>query len=140
MSVSLELVKSLDTPQKMFDHVAKHLFEQGKPAVVEVAANGTHCRYRTAKGDMCAAGCVIPDSYYNTVFEGDNISAVLVFSKMRELLGDFRTLLQDLQVMHDGMQRDVPFNTFDLYEGFVKVALKNSLSLDFVRTLKVKEV
>lgn len=82
--------------QQIFDTVATHLLDQGKPAL---DAEG-FCRYRTESGLMCAVGCLIPDEKYTPKIEGipvGNIPHALPFPTDPELL-DFLT---DLQGYHD---------------------------------------
>jgi hypothetical protein len=59
------------TKQQTFNRIAKHLLTQ-----LEVASNGSMCRYRTDNGLMCAVGSLIPDDEYNEEMEGDAVSHI----------------------------------------------------------------
>jgi hypothetical protein len=54
------------TAQGMFDTVARHLFEQGGPAL----DGGGSCVYRGYDNRRCAIGCLIPDDRYEGSMEG----------------------------------------------------------------------
>ena len=125
--VTIEFVKSLDTPQKMFDHIVSHLVKQGKPSVHIDNKGRRACMYRSPDGCMCAAGAVIPDEYYLESFEGWNISNPLGYGKVRDLLGDYRVLLTDLQHVHDRYLRDDVFSMSSLQHNLESVSEKHNL-------------
>lgn len=57
------------TLQDIFNKVATHLIEQGKPAATELGI----CKYRTNTGLRCAAGCLIPDELYDNKIENHSV-------------------------------------------------------------------
>lgn len=95
------------TAQQIFDKVAKHLFAQGERAVSE---SGT-CEYRSAGGNKCAVGVLIPYDVYDPKMEGDNIDGVWHFDGVEDLFApDTRYLLSSLQVIHDDLGSEVDGN------------------------------
>lgn len=101
------------TPQEIFDTVARHLLTQNKRATngdspMDNAA--TWCRYRTPDGLRCAGGCLIPDDRYEEAFEGlgwcapgpvSRSPAVWArFKALREEIGH-EVLIGSLQGIHD---------------------------------------
>lgn len=65
MTKVLEVTETT-TNQEIFDHVATHLITQGQQSKAEGSSS---CLYRAPLGLMCAAGCVIPDSVYDSNLE-----------------------------------------------------------------------
>lgn len=83
--------------QEAFDKVLNHLRQQGRAAVNSKG----ECVYRAPNGDMCAAGCLIPDKMYKEAFEGNDAYEIDVFSE------EIEDLVEILQSAHDGwLQRD----------------------------------
>ena len=88
--------------QEIFDKVAKHLLDQGRPAM-----SGTACAYRGEHHTMCAVGCLIKDEFYDRGLEGKNccaavVSSALIASGVMEHREDKVMLLLDrLQRIHD---------------------------------------
>lgn len=59
------------------EKIEQHLIKQKARAVERVptehpalGAQASRCQYRTSEGQMCAAGCVIPDEKYDPKMEG----------------------------------------------------------------------
>lgn len=48
--------RGIMTNQEIFDKVVRHLVAQGKPAFEDES-----CKYLTASGEKCAAGCLLPE-------------------------------------------------------------------------------
>lgn len=93
------------TKQELFNYVASFLLKQGRRSV---GACSSGCVYRGPNGLMCAAGCVIPDEFYDPSMEGEDIHTV--FKERRKTKGQERfwialekhhALLSDLQEVHD---------------------------------------
>jgi hypothetical protein len=88
--------------QEVFDTVAEHLMKQGRRAFDD---NRGECRYRAPNGDMCAVGCLIPDSLYNEYeMEGENASEMIESSPELRSLFDkdiSLNLIDGLQAAHD---------------------------------------
>jgi len=82
------------TPQEIFDTVAKHLFEQGKPAL---SSSGGMCVYRGKNGLKCAAGILIPDEMYNDDMEGRTIEETFLPDNLHKSVD----LIMELQEIHD---------------------------------------
>lgn len=59
--------------QEIFDKAARHIKEQGAPAV----NSKNHCKYRDDEGRACAIGAFIPDDKYNSLLEGQAIAMIL---------------------------------------------------------------
>ena len=86
--------------QEIFDKVNEHFFQQEVPATDEL---GT-CSYRTAEGNKCAVGVLIPDNEYTPSMERETVAGIVtlvpslqsVASDSKELL-----LLRRLQRIHD---------------------------------------
>ncbi len=99
MSIIKEVPKDW-SEQQIFDFVAAHLFEQGKPS-----SNEEYCLYRTKEGLACAIGCLIPDSFYDKQFEGFSIEGETFFKSANPELLAFvlpnQRLLKMLQTAHD---------------------------------------
>ncbi len=96
------------TPQSIFDKVATHLFEQGRPAL-----NGNSCAYRGEEGRVCAIGCLITDEQYDRRMESKAGYAVLRDHPLQDLR-PFDELLDELQVVHDRPAHRNEDGTFDL--------------------------
>lgn len=101
------------TEQKIFD---KTLFFLRRQGVASMDADGFRCRYRGAKGRMCAAGCQIPDAEYAKHYraesadgEGERVNSledkgVVLNTRFFASLGfdeNQRVLLQMMQSAHD---------------------------------------
>ncbi len=100
------------TNRELFDRVAKHLREQGKPSLMtaidhegeEFVTN--NCAYRGAEGTMCAVGCLISDDHYSDCLENKTVLSNGVLEAVRSSLGSDLTtenenLLVELQELHD---------------------------------------
>jgi len=111
MELSLNLITHLTpktTSQELFDYIASFLLKQGKQS--RTPGGGGSCVYRGPNGLMCAAGCVIPDEFYDPRMEGEDINAVLEGKlqtkgpqrRFWKALGKHEGLLAELQAIHDG--------------------------------------
>ncbi len=118
------------TKQEIFPKVVTHLRKQGQRAV----ADG-HCKYRTSDGLSCAVGCLIPDELYTFNIEGASVTAAIsgFTEKNNRLLGEIlrslgigrehRTLLSDLQNLHDGSY------VLHWESGFLRIADAHGLTI-----------
>jgi hypothetical protein len=109
MELSLNLITHLTpktTKQELFDYVASFLLKQGKRSFT-----GGGCMYRGDNGLMCAAGCVIPDEFYDPVMEGNDINSVVSIRRKTKgpqqrfwkTLEKHLGLLSELQEVHDNL-------------------------------------
>ncbi len=85
--------------QETFDTVARHLITQGVPARDQFG-----CRYKTTDGLLCAVGCLIPATEYNSTMEGQGLDHVRAHSPSVALHDQL--LLMDLQLLHDTSEID----------------------------------
>jgi hypothetical protein len=60
-----------ETEQEVFDKVAMHLLSQNERCGTKEDDGVFQCKYRF-NGMSCAAGCLIPDEYYNELMENKN--------------------------------------------------------------------
>lgn len=56
--------------------IEQHLIQQKRRAGVMGEDGEFRCKYRTPTGDMCAAGCLIPDDKYQETMEGSGATYV----------------------------------------------------------------
>jgi len=103
-----DYIKTLDTKEKIFNHVARHLRSQGKRSLIN--PNIDACGYRGDKNTMCAVGCVISDDEYDPLFESRDAHVVLASIPR---LAPFSRMLWDLQVIHDDP------SSWDPVKGFI---------------------
>jgi hypothetical protein len=82
------------TAQEVFDQVASHLLTQKNKSQDEELS----CRYRGNGGTSCAAGCLISDSEYNEIMEGQTWQT-LVYNKRAPDAHMY--LIDELQATHD---------------------------------------
>lgn len=61
--MTVRKLTKVQTIEKTFDRIAKHLINQRVPA------RDSYCVYRSADKKMCAIGCVIPDVLYTSALE-----------------------------------------------------------------------
>lgn len=92
-----------ETDRELFEHVKRHLLRQGKQSI-----DGTTCMYRGDNGTSCAAGCLIPDRVFDTLYmpECNYISGLSYrFEQLRPYVGDPGSkrlwLVERLQGVHD---------------------------------------
>ena len=62
------------TPRQVFDKVKAHLLKQNEKATSS-REDYAGCAYRSADGLSCAVGCLIPDSLYDPVIEGQSVES-----------------------------------------------------------------
>jgi hypothetical protein len=82
------------TAQEVFDQVASHLLTQKSKSQDDELS----CRYRGNDGTSCAAGCLISDSEYNEIMEGQTWQT-LVYNKRAPDAHMY--LIAELQAAHD---------------------------------------
>jgi hypothetical protein len=70
----------ISSHQDALDRVVQHFLVDGNPACYVKIGHRVECRYRL-KDNGCAAGCLIPDEYYDPAFEGQSIIRILQNSK-----------------------------------------------------------
>ena len=92
-------------PQEIFDHVAKHLYTQGRksmaPSIGSPDNSAAFCAYRSKDNLSCAIGCLIPDHLYSPALESHIIYDLVL---KQELFVEWRPIfsfLADLQKVHD---------------------------------------
>ncbi len=95
--------------QELFNKVATHLIQQGKPAaeITDSEATGKQvaCFYRGPEGTKCAVGCLISDEVYTEELEGFGSKNMYVQQALKQsgvnLDDDSLALLSQLQTVHD---------------------------------------
>lgn len=85
------------TEQQVFDFVTKKVIEQGEPSI---NVKKDSCRYRHGKL-KCAAGHLIPDDCYKSLWDVKNPSWEKLVSD-GEVSDAHWLLIRDLQAAHDG--------------------------------------
>lgn len=133
-------MKNLETKQKIFDKVVKHLFKQK-----ECAINGNVCEYKTADGLKCAVGCLIQ---YNKLYKfnpngnvNDLCGHLKYYSEiypnntyvkdLHKLIYNKNKLLLALQECHDTETNR------DIHNSFILSNLKKTL-IGCARVFKIK--
>ena len=111
------------TSQQVFNHVVKHLREQGAKCMVS-----RNCRYRDwESGRACAVGCLIPEEVYQDDMEHCGVDVLVEYAdidpRLRSVLEQHVNLLRDLQKIHDEDLVD------DWEESFAVVAEKYNLEM-----------
>lgn len=97
------------TKQEIFDKVVTHLLTQKvKAAVFDPETGAEACRYRDDCGNKCAVGCLIPDDLYSNAMESLGVGTLLDrYPSLESVLpSEYRTMLWDLQQVHDGHEPD----------------------------------
>lgn len=89
--------------QQTFDRVARHLLRQGRPSVTAPLGEPRSPAYRGDDGCMCSAGCLIPNEMYSPEMEGRSVSDDQPAGEAIAALGHDLELVQQLQLLHDGM-------------------------------------
>lgn len=94
-------MSSIDT-QELFNRVSTHLLSMTQQSRLDSIG----CAYRTADGNRCAVGCLIPDRLYEEEFEGFPVDKLLYYKGATNVLGfdvtdRQRLLLTKLQEIHD---------------------------------------
>ncbi len=82
--------------QEVFDYVVGFLRKQNAKSIDGVK----ECRYRNDSGLACAAGCIVPDSDYDSAWEGKNLYCSFVGDYFRDR-GFDTGLISRLQTVHD---------------------------------------
>ncbi|BAG41470.1 hypothetical protein [Ralstonia phage phiRSL1] len=104
------------TKQQVFDRVVAFLVLQGKQSR-GTESGVPYCMYRGTSKSMCAAGCLLPDAFYDRkAQEGVDFYGVLRRIERSTIPGardwvkmvlPFRDLIQKLQEAHDAFNRKV---------------------------------
>lgn len=95
------------TAQRVFDHVAKHLFKQARPSSRSKfkQTDSMFCLYRGPNGMACAAGCLMTDDEYDLDMEQIDILGVIENPTWEYLkkgaIGKHTSLVRRLQQIHD---------------------------------------
>jgi hypothetical protein len=114
-----KLIHALDkntTKQQVFDYITAFLLKQGRQALD--SDKTTYCKLRGAGGTMCAAGCILPDSLYDSQLEGLSFDEVVEYVTDDDLHGEaarpwvqliapFESMICDLQETHDEWDDDL---------------------------------
>lgn len=91
----------------MFEKVKTHLLSMTERSRHKDFVGGSvGCAYRTADGNRCAVGCLIPDELYKEEFETFSVEGLLTNFPSQEVFGFYVTynqgkLLRELQIIHD---------------------------------------
>lgn len=90
------------TAQELFDHVARHLFEQGTQSY---SADKRVCVYRERDHTMaCAVGCLITEEEYRPEMDSlddSTVNGLIDYELLPDRLVPHADLLLDLQGDHD---------------------------------------
>lgn len=96
--------------QHVFDFVSRHLLTQNAKSV-NPNGSGNSCMYLSlCKGMRCAVGCLIHPIEYRSYFEGKgsgNVSGHLLTMEQLSETREERTLLRELQLLHDCPEKPV---------------------------------
>lgn len=135
--------------QEVFDHVARHLFAQGRPAKDKRGG----CAYRGKRGTACAVGCLIRDDEYVPAMDSEEMLSHLPGYKswsgtsviglgnaglLPERLKTHVPLLSELQDVHDSQVRLTERGRFSrpsLRECLQTVATEYGLDASILKTL-----
>jgi hypothetical protein len=129
------------TKQGMFDTVTRHLFTQGRPALMpedmdrpdgmSTGMTPGSCMYRGPQETKCAVGCLIPDEKYKVELENISASDTRILAAVGADDYALLELMSDLQHVHDsGTHRneDDSFELKSLAQNLRRVATTHSLS------------
>jgi hypothetical protein len=116
--------EKLDTKQKIFDYVAKKLYDQG---CTSLSVNG-RCAYRGFNETKCAVGHLIPSNLYNRIMEGPLylLKQATKSKRLKLFLDSNYDFLHDLQKVHDFIKPSYPFHP-QLLQNLSNVAIKYKL-------------
>jgi hypothetical protein len=90
---------NFNSAQEIYDYVCDFLIKQGKQSLLPV--KGLKCAYRGPDGTKCAAGCIIPDDYYDPYMEKKSIHEVADRFPLPEYIRKNMDLINSLQKCHD---------------------------------------
>jgi len=118
------------TKQQMFDFMVNHLRSQGKPSVDTLDQScESPCMYRGSNGLMCAIGCMIPDSLYNSHLEGESVSMYLRVVGVSREAGTRSFLSMAQPYLHEDLSGELPEDFLtSLEENAIKLADEYSLT------------
>ena len=112
--------------QEVFDTVATHLMNQGRRAFDPVRSE---CRYRAPNGDMCAVGCLIPDSLYDEYrMEGENAAELILDTPELRSLFDENINLQLFDSLQEAHDHDMLLSMDAWVSSMRSIAVKYGLS------------
>ena len=118
------------TQQQMFDFMVNHLRSQGKPSVNTLDQSCEPlCMYRGSNGLMCAIGCMIPDSLYDSDLEGESVSMYLRVVGVSREAGTRSFLSMAQPYLHDDLSGELP-------EDFLTLLEENAINLAEVYKLE----
>lgn len=93
---------SKELAQRLYDMSVEGVIRQGRRSH---SPQKRACMYRGPDGLKCAVGHVIPDEYYNSLFEGCKFSGTRVQTVLVQIYGkgmyDVSGMLSRLQTAHD---------------------------------------
>jgi len=87
--------------QEVFDHVIKHLVQQGQRCYHLNHNHHDICLYRSPEGLSCAVGCLMSDEEYHPDMEGADVRNLIRRFDQIKWMDDYLPLLGDLQDLHD---------------------------------------
>ena len=120
------MIKIPDTLQEVFDIVSTHLLKQVKRSMGKVLKIETEtCAYRGKNEMKCAAGALIPDDQYKSVFEGSFWEDL---ARMEFVEPKFVEEISELQSIHDENHND---DVDYLKTKLVKFAETHNLQINF---------
>lgn len=97
----------METNQRIFNKVAKHLLTQGTRSMgYSAKADRNICRYRNADGMKCAVGCLIKAKVYREELEYKGVEEDIIQQALEDSGYDMsenstQSLLDKLQEIHD---------------------------------------
>jgi len=92
--------------QELYDYIVEAIVKQGRPSV----GDNDRCLYRGPDGLKCAAGHVIPDSFYSEFIEEDTgVLQLRLKGRLPKSLVPRVDLICDLQVAHDAASNYADF-------------------------------
>lgn len=137
--------------QEIFNTVATHLFNQGRPAarIMRDKDGKEHagaCLYRTDDGLKCAVGVMIPDDIYRISMENRSVKGILESSSFNLPVSIFNdqniALLQALQLLHDNYtedESDTWGSTDRMKAAFASLAFQFNLNPSVLDNLKFSD-
>jgi len=119
---------------EVFTKVVTHLWNQKVPSINKSG----HCMYRGNNGTSCAIGCLITDAEYNPKMEDRPVGRIVTEFELPSLDGVNRSLLTQLQCLHDEVMtnhhsEDDGLNDLDTKNDFLQYVeeMKKDFNLDF---------
>jgi hypothetical protein len=92
--------------QELYDYIVEAIVKQGRPSV----GDNDRCLYRGPDGLKCAAGHVIPDSFYSALIEENTgVLQLRLKGRLPKSLAPHVDLISYLQDAHDAASRWADF-------------------------------